>query len=113
MRASSLSTRDRLRLLIERLERVREQAERLDVARIGLEARLQLLQRAARIVAAQVQTGELAVERVVVGLVPEQALGDLDEVVLAALPAQLLARDVELRRPLPRRGLPSSTARRA
>ena len=96
MRASSLSTRDRLRLLVERLEREREQTERLDVARIGLEARLQLLQRAARIVAAQVEPGELAIERVIVGLVPEQALGDLDEVVLPALAAQLLARHVEL-----------------
>ena len=36
----------------------------------------------------------------VVGLVPEQALGDLEEVVLAALTAQLLARDRELRRRL-------------
>ena len=93
-----LQHRDGLGFLIERGERDREQAERLDVARIGLEARLELLQRAARIVAAQVQAGELAVERVVIRLVPQQALGDLDEVVLPALAAQLLARVRELRR---------------
>ena len=87
---------DGLRLLIERLERLREQPERLDVARIGLEARLQLLQRAARIVATQVQARELAVERVVRRAMPQQALGDLDEVVLPALAPQLLARRREL-----------------
>src|SRR5205823_4711693 len=80
----------------ERLEREREQAERLDVARVGLEAQLELLERAPRIVAAQIEPRELAVERVIVGLVPEQTLGDLDEVVLTRLPAQRLARDREL-----------------
>jgi hypothetical protein len=45
-----------------------------------------------------VEPGELAIERLVVGLVPQQALGDLQEVVLATLPAQLLARDLELGR---------------
>jgi len=89
---------DRLGLLVERLERLGEQAEGLDVARIGLEAGLELLQRPPRIVAPQVQPGELAVERLVVRLVPQQALGDLEEVVLAALAAQLVAGDLELAR---------------
>ena len=35
-----LEHRNRLRFLVERLERLREQSEGLDVARVGLEARL-------------------------------------------------------------------------
>src|SRR5262249_30140373 len=93
-----LEHRDGLRLLLESLERLREQAERLDVARIRLEARLELLQRAPRIVSPQVQPGELAIQRVIIRLVPQQTFGDLDEIVLAALAPQLLARDRELGR---------------
>jgi hypothetical protein len=45
---------------------------------------------------AQIEAGELAHQAVVLRLVPEQTLGDLHEVVLAVLPAQLLARVGEL-----------------
>jgi len=66
---------DRLGLLLEGLERLGEQAEGLDVARIGLEAGLQLLERAPRVIAPQVQPGELAVERLVVGFVLASSAG--------------------------------------
>jgi hypothetical protein len=92
-----LEHRHGLGALIERLERLRQERQRLDVARVGLEAQLELLQRAPRIVLAQVQAGELAVEISLLGAVPQQALGDLDEVVEPVLPAQLLADRGELR----------------
>ncbi len=91
-----LEHRDGLALLVERLERLRQERQRLDVARIRLEADLELLQRAPRIAAAEVEPGELAVEITVVGAVPEQTLGDLDEVVLTVLAAELIAHLREL-----------------
>ena len=91
-----LEHRDGLALLIERLERLGQEAERVNVARIRLEAGLELLQRAARIGAAQVQVGQLAVERHVVRLVPEQPLGHLDEVVEPVVLAQVVAGLAEL-----------------
>ncbi len=87
---------DGLRLLVERQESSRQESERLHVARIGLEAGLELLQRVPRVVALQVEPGELAVHRMVVGLVPDEPLGHLDEVVEPPVGAEILGRLGEL-----------------
>ena len=57
---------DRLRPLPEVAERLREELQRLDVLRVGLEAELQLRERALRVALREVDVGELARETEVV-----------------------------------------------
>ncbi len=57
---------DRLRPLPEVAERLREELQRLDVLRVGLEAELQLRERALRVALREVDVGELAREAEVV-----------------------------------------------
>ena len=77
--------RNGLGFLVEPLERLCEQRQGFDVARVGLEADLQFLQRTTRIVATDVQRRQLTREIVILRLVPEQTLGNLEKILLAIL----------------------------
>jgi hypothetical protein len=90
---------DGLRVLPQHVERTRKQLERGHVLRVGLEADLQLAERALRVVALEVHLGDLARD-CDVGPVKQQALGDLQIVVHAPLLTEQVGTSLELLRSL-------------
>lgn len=89
---------DGLGRLADLVERLREQRERVEIARVGLEADLQLrerLQAVVRLVAREVELrGDARVRRV--GLVVQEALDDLQRVLAAPELHELPGGDAEL-----------------